>query len=89
MQEGASRLDLSCIPSIGTIAASQPGRKPLPCFRCRSSYAASWIDHVRIREAEKPEQITALSRTLLRWHFEEVLHRHVPSSRGTRERGQR
>lgn len=69
-----------------------PGRKPLPCFRCRSScYRIRHPDEqtCRIREAEKLERITARNRRFLRWQFEETLHRHVPHSRHPHERGRR
>lgn len=44
-----AHLDLSGTLSIRTIAASPPGSKPLPCFRCRSSPTAPWIENVPSR----------------------------------------
>ncbi|MBN3730977.1 hypothetical protein [Burkholderia sp. Tr-20390] len=85
MQEGASHLDLSGIPSIGTIAASRLDESRCVAFVvARAMRHRGWV-MCRFHEAEKLEQITALSRTFLRWHFEEVLHCHGPSPRTTRD----
>ena len=49
MRRSIAHLDLSGTLSIRTIAASPPGSKPLPCFRCRSSPTAPWIENVPSR----------------------------------------
>lgn len=89
MPKGASHLVLSGMPSIGTIAASRLDESRYLAFVvARAMRQRGWVV-CQFHKAEKLERITALSRTFLRWHFEEVLHCDGPSPRTTRERGQR